>query len=40
MAEQQYKLAASSDDLDPDVQKLAQQRVAALHVSKPQLSKP
>ena len=40
MAEQQYKLAASSDDLDPDVQKLAAQRVAALHVSKPQLSKP
>lgn len=35
MAEQQYKLAASSDDLDPDVQKLAQQRVAALHVKKP-----
>lgn len=30
LAEQQYKAAAASDDLDPDVQRLAQQRVANL----------
>lgn len=30
MAEVQYKAAAGADDLDPDVQKLAQQRVASL----------
>jgi tetratricopeptide (TPR) repeat protein len=30
LAEQQYKAAASADDVDPDVQRLAQQRVASL----------
>jgi tetratricopeptide (TPR) repeat protein len=30
MAEQQFKAAASADDIDPDVQRLAQQRVAAM----------
>lgn len=33
LAEQQYKAAAGSDDLDPDVQRLAQQRVASLQRS-------
>ncbi len=37
MAEQQYKAAAGADDLDPDVQRLAQQRVATFeHVPHPE----
>jgi tetratricopeptide (TPR) repeat protein len=37
LAEQQFKAAAVSDDGDPDVQKLAQQRVASLQRAHPQI---
>ncbi len=40
MAEQQYQAAAGADDLDPDVQRMAQQRVATLLRAPRATSKP